>query len=59
VGRRSRTYDERHLTELLAEWEISDRRVVERIDNHVWRVVEPDGVQGHGGMVLVSAAPRL
>jgi hypothetical protein len=59
VGRRSRTYDERHLTELLAEWEISDRRVVERIDNHLWRVVEHDGVPGHRGMVLVRATPRL
>jgi hypothetical protein len=59
LGRRARTYDERHLGELLAEWDIEDQRAVERIDEHVWRVVEPGGSPSRAGMVLVRATPRL
>jgi hypothetical protein len=59
VGRHARTYDERHLTELLADWDIRDRRVVERIDDHLWRLVEPGGAQSPTGMVLIRATPRL
>jgi hypothetical protein len=59
IGRRSRTYDERHVGELLADWEIRDRRELERIDDHLWRLVEPGGAHTHTGMVLIRATPRL
>ena len=59
VGRRARTYDERHLAELLADWDIRDRRTLERIDDHVWRLVEPGGAPSSAGMALVRATPRL
>jgi hypothetical protein len=59
VGRRCRTYNGRHLGELLADWEIRDRREVERIDDHLWRLVEPGGAQSRAGMVLIRAIPRL
>jgi hypothetical protein len=58
VGRRARTYDERHLATLLADWEIDDRRVIERLDDHVWRRVEPGDVASSSGMALVRATPR-
>jgi hypothetical protein len=58
IGRHARTYDEAHLTELLADWDIGDRRTVERIDEHVWRRVEP-GAPSRAGMALVRATPRL
>lgn len=58
VGRRSRTYDEGHLAELLTDWRIEARRTVERIDDHVWRVVEPDDTPSRAGMALVRATPR-
>jgi hypothetical protein len=59
VGRHARTYDERHLTELLADWDIRDRREVERIDDHLWRLVEPGAARSRAGMVLIRATPRL
>jgi hypothetical protein len=59
TGRRSRTYDERHLTDLLADWEIRDRRALERIDDHIWRLVEAGGAPSRAGIVLVRATPRL
>jgi hypothetical protein len=58
VGRRSRTYDESHLAELLTDWKIEARRTVERIDDHVWRVVDPDDTPSRAGMALVRATPR-
>jgi hypothetical protein len=58
VGRRNRTYDESQLAELLADWEIAERRVMERVDEHVWRLVEPDGAQSSAGMALIRATPR-
>ena len=33
-------------------------RNVERIDDHVWRVVEPDDTPSRAGMALVRATPR-
>ena len=59
VGRRSRTYDDHHVGELLADWEIRERRTVERIDDHIWRLVEPGGAHSRRGMVLIRATPRL
>jgi hypothetical protein len=59
VGRHSRTYDEEHVAELLAEWKISDRRVFERVNGHLWRRIEPSGAPAHAGMVLARATPRL
>jgi hypothetical protein len=58
VGRRSRTYDEFHLGELLADWTIAERRVMERIDDHVWRLVDPGEAQSAAGMALIRATPR-
>jgi hypothetical protein len=58
VGSRSRTYDERHLAELLADWEIDEQRVMERIDDHVWRLVEPGDAPAYAGMALIRATPR-
>jgi hypothetical protein len=57
VDRRRRTYDERHLAELLSDWEIREHRVMERIDDHVWRLVDSDA-PSHTGMALISATPR-
>jgi hypothetical protein len=59
VGRKVRTYDERHVSELLADWEIRDRRELERVDDHLWRVVESGGAHSRTGMVLIRATPRL
>jgi hypothetical protein len=58
VGRRTRTYDDAHLAELLGDWEIVERRVMERIDDHVWRLVEPGEAQSSAGMALIRATPR-
>jgi hypothetical protein len=57
VGRRTRIYDDRHLSELLRDWEIRERRVMERVEEHVWRVAEADE-PAHAGMALVRATPR-
>jgi hypothetical protein len=57
-GRRTRTYDERRLAELLADWDIRYRRTVERIDDHLWRLAAP-GAPSRAGVTLVRAAPRL
>src|SRR5262249_24137288 len=56
VGRRTRTYDERHLADLLRDWEIRERRVLERVDDHVWRIAESEP-PANAGMALVSATP--
>jgi hypothetical protein len=58
VGRRNRTYDESHLAELLSDWEIVERRVMERVDDQVWRHVEPGDAQSSTGMALIRATPR-
>ena len=42
----------------MTEWRIEARRTVERIDDHVWRVVEPDETPSRAGMALVRATPR-
>ena len=57
VGRRTRVYDDRHLSDLLRDWEIRERRVMERIGEHVWRVAEAE-TPAHAGMALVRATPR-
>jgi hypothetical protein len=59
IGSHARTYDERHLNELLTDWEIHEQRAVERIDNRVWSLVEPGGAPSRPGMVLIRATPRL
>jgi hypothetical protein len=58
VGRRNRTYDESHLAELLADWDIAEPRVMERIDDHVWRLVEAGEAQSSAGVALIRATPR-
>jgi hypothetical protein len=58
VGRRTRTYDQRHLAELLSDWDIHEQRTMERIDEHVWRPVELDDAPAHAGMALIRATPR-
>jgi hypothetical protein len=58
VGRHTRTYDDRRLASLLADWEIDDQRVMERVDDHVWRRVDPGEPASSSGMALVRATPR-
>jgi hypothetical protein len=58
VGRRNRTYDESHLAELLTDWEVVERRIMERIDDDVWRLVERGEAQSSAGMALIRATPR-
>jgi hypothetical protein len=57
VGRSTRIYDDRHLTDLLRDWEIRERRVMERVGEHVWRTSETEA-PAHAGMALVRATPR-
>jgi hypothetical protein len=58
VGRRTRTYDDHHLIDLLRDWEIREQRVMERVDAHVWRLVESPDATSAAGMALIRATPR-
>jgi hypothetical protein len=52
-----RTYDDPHLDELLTDWEVEERRVVERVDDRNWMVVDPSEARrsSPAGVALVRA----
>lgn len=59
-GPPSRTYDDPHLDELLTDWEVEERRVVERVDDRNWMVVDSAEARrsSPAGVALVRAIAR-
>lgn len=60
-GPPSRTYDDPHLDELLTDWEVEERRVVERVDDRNWMVVDPSEARrsSPAGVALVRAIAHV
>jgi hypothetical protein len=59
-GPPSRVYDDRHLEELLADWDVHERRVIERVDDRMWSAFDPSdaGRSAPTGVALVRAVAR-
>ena len=55
-----RTYDDPHLDELLADWAVEERRVIERVDDGTWMVADPVDARRspRTGVALVRAVAR-